>query len=315
MRGDQRVELLEDARDRRQVRRPDLGELGDDLLRVAAEVGERRAHVEHGELDQQRERVREREEQVGDVAGLDDRVALAHRDDVAVVAVAEHAALRRPGRPRRVDDRVRLVARDGVRAPVQLGGVARAAALAQRVERDRVADVAGRVDHDDRLQRRQVVAHRADLGDLRRVLADDRARLGVAGDPLALLGRVRRVDRHDDRPGGGDAEVGVRPLRPGRAEDRHAIARLDPEVDQAAADLRHDLAELGVADVVPGAVALVADRRAVAVLLGGQPDQVGDRRRAGGPCVDRHRGAALHGSSSRSQRSRLYVARASPAPR
>ena len=37
----QRVELLEDARHRRQVGRLDLHELGDDLLRVAAEVGDR----------------------------------------------------------------------------------------------------------------------------------------------------------------------------------------------------------------------------------------------------------------------------------
>ena len=76
------------------------------------------------------------------------------------------------------------------------------------------------------------------------VLADDRARLGVAGDPLALLGRVGRVDRHDDGAGARDAEVRVGPLGPRRAQDRHAVARLDPEVDQAAADLRHDLAEL-----------------------------------------------------------------------
>ena len=106
VRGDERVELLEDPRHRREVGRPHLGELGDDLLRVAAEVGERGAHVERGELDQQREGVREREEQVRDVALLHDRVLLDHRDDVAVVAVAEHAALRRAGRARRVDDRV-----------------------------------------------------------------------------------------------------------------------------------------------------------------------------------------------------------------
>ena len=137
VRGDERVELLEDPRHRRQVGRLDLGQLRDDLLRVAAEVGQRRAQVEDRELDQQRERVREREEQVGDVAGLDDRVLLDHRHDVAVVAVAEHAALRRPGRARRVDDRVRLVARDGVRALAQLGGVAAAAALAHVGERDR----------------------------------------------------------------------------------------------------------------------------------------------------------------------------------
>ena len=205
-----------------------------------------------------------------------------------------------------------LVARDGADALVELGGVVRAAALAQRVERDRVADVAGRVDHDDRLERGQVVADLADLRDLRGVLADDRARLGVARHPLALLGGVGRVDRHDDGARGRDAEVRVRPLGTGGAEDRDAVARGDAEVDQPAADLRDDLAELGVADVVPAAVTLEADRRMVAVPLGRKPDQVGDRRRPGGPFVNRHRGAALHGSSSRSQRKPILCARVLP---
>ena len=166
------------------------------------------------------------------------------------------------------------------------------------VERDRVADVAGRVDDDDRLQRREVAVDLPDLGDLRRVLADDRARLGVARDPLALLGRVGRVDRDHDRAGARDAEVGVAPLRPRRAQDRDPVARLDPEVDEAATDLRHDLAELRVADVAPFAVRLVADRGRITMLRSSQADQVGDRGGARRRCMDGHRGAALHCSSS-----------------
>ena len=47
----------------------------------------------------------------------------------------------------------------------------------------------------------QAVADRDDLRDLLGVLADDRDGLGVADDPLALLGRVGRVDRDDDGAG------------------------------------------------------------------------------------------------------------------
>src|SRR5215217_6837588 len=132
--------------------------------------------------------------------------------------------------------------------------------------------------------------------------ASDDAGLGVARDPLALLGRVSRVDRDCDRARARDPEVDVRPLGAGCTEDRYAVAGLDAEVDQAAAHLGDDVAQLGIADVLPGAVLLVPDRRSVAVAHGGQPDQVGDRRRTGRPFMGLDRGAALHGSSSRSQR-------------
>ena len=102
----------------------------------------------------------------------------------------------------------------------------RAAARADVVERDGVGDVAGRVDGDDVAQLRQALADGDDLRDLLGVLADDADRLGVAGDPLALLGRVRRVDRHDDAAGAGDREVRVGPLGARVAEDADALAGL-----------------------------------------------------------------------------------------
>ncbi len=129
-----------------------------------------------------------------------------------------------------------------------LGGVAPAAALAQLVERDRVADVAGRVDDDDGLERGQ--PRRARLAIFATWLASsqiDEARLGVAGDPLALLGRVRRVDRHDDAAGARDRRSSAY-VHSGRVVHRmaRAVARLEAEVDQAAGDLRDDLADLAV---------------------------------------------------------------------
>ena len=71
----ERVDLLEHARHRRQIGRFDLHQLADDLLGVAAEVGERGAEVEHDQLDQQRVGVGERQVQVDDLvfADLPDR--------------------------------------------------------------------------------------------------------------------------------------------------------------------------------------------------------------------------------------------------
>ncbi len=148
--GDERVDLLEDPRHRRQVGRVDLVELDDDLLHVAAEVGDRGAEVDRQQLDQQRVGVREREVEVGDLARLERADRLARVEHLAVVAVREHAALRRPGRARRVDERVRVLGLDRGGALGHLGGVAAAAALAQVLERDRVADVAARVDRRSR---------------------------------------------------------------------------------------------------------------------------------------------------------------------
>ena len=108
---DERVDLLEDARHRREVRRVHLVELDDDLLRVVRPVRERRADVERQQLDQQRERVGERQVEVGHLVGVDRARRLRHREDRAVVAVREDAALRRAGRAGGVDEGVGLLGR------------------------------------------------------------------------------------------------------------------------------------------------------------------------------------------------------------
>ena len=66
-----RVDLLEDARHRRQVGRFDLHQLGDYLLGVASEVDERAAEIERRELHEQGEGVGEREVQIGDLVLFD----------------------------------------------------------------------------------------------------------------------------------------------------------------------------------------------------------------------------------------------------
>jgi hypothetical protein len=257
-----------------------LVELADDLLGVAAEVRDRAADVEAQELDEQGERVCQRQEQVGALVAGDDVERLAHVQDGAVVAVAEHAALGRPGRARGVDEGERVLGRDRRGPRLELGGIARAPALADLVEGDGVRGVAVRIDDDQRAQLRQPVADGDDLGDLPGVLADDRHRVRVAHHPLALLGRVGRVDRHDDRAGARDGEVAVRPLRARVAQDADALAGLHAQVDEAEADLAHDLADLREGHVVPFAVGLVAHGDAVGELLCRTTNEVGDRLRS-----------------------------------
>ena len=143
------------------------------------------------------------------------------------------------------------VARDGPRALGQLGGVARRG-------RARAASSSGiasptsprRVDHDDRLERR--AGRRAPRGSSRPARRPRRRSRATRScrrptrTPRASSSRrsARRPRRSLVMPKSAYVHSG-----PGRAQDRDAVARLDAEVDQAAADLRHDLAELGVADV------------------------------------------------------------------
>jgi hypothetical protein len=204
----------------------------------------------------------------------------------------EHATLRRPGGARRVDERERVLGLDGVDARLQVAGVAGTAPLAQVVERDRAGVRVGArgVDHDDVPEVWQVLADGDDLRDLLGVLADDRDGLRVARHPLTFLGRVGLVDRDHDRTRRGRAEVREGPLGARIGEDADAVAALDAEVDQAEADLAHDLPRLRVVDVLPLVCDLVAREGSVAVELRGPTEEVGHRLRAGG---DR-RGRSLH---------------------
>ena len=176
-----RVELLEDPRHRRDVGRLGLDQLREDLLGVAAEVDDRRALVEGGELGGEREYVREREVQVGDLAGLDELELLDHLAHRHRVAVGEHDALGGPRGPGRVDDRVRVVGLDRRLA----------AARARRGRRSRprarssssVSSPPSGLDPDHVLELRQPLADLLDLRQLGGVLAEDRAGARVAQPP------------------------------------------------------------------------------------------------------------------------------------
>ena len=243
------VDLLEDARHRGEVGRFQFGQVGHDLQRVALPVGDRRAEVEAAELDQQGEGVGEGEVEVGEVFVLDHAGLVDHVEHRPVVAVADDAALRRPGRARGVDEGADVLRGDRLPARLPLGGVAAGAAGGEVVERDRVLAGAGHPHHV--LEQRQLVADRADLLQLLVVLDDDDLGVGVLEHVLALLGRVGLVDRDDGGAGRERGEVEVGPLGAGVGEDRDLVALGDAEVDQAEGERADDLADLGEAAARP----------------------------------------------------------------
>ena len=210
------------------------------------------------QLDQQRERVGERQVEVDDVALVRGSTPRSHIvTHRPVVAVREHAALRRPGGAGRVDERVRVLGLDRSGARGDLGVVAAAAALAQVVHGDRVGRVA--FDHDDRLEVREPVA---DLGDLRRPARRPR-RTGTATrscrpptrtPPASSSGRSGRRRRRrwrcrSSRTSTRGACCRARPTRSPGSRPRSISPRAISETI---------VAELAVGDLEPVVVALVA---------------------------------------------------------
>jgi hypothetical protein len=220
--------------------------------------------------------VRQRQEEIDQLIVAQRSLLEGHVLHVPVVAVREQAALGRARGAGGVDVEADVVAPDRLHPLLVLRVVAAAAALAQLVQGDGVADVPLRVEDDHELEVREVVPDLADLGELLLVFDEDRPRLRVVRDVVDLLGRVRLIDR--DRAGARrqDPEVGVGPLRPGVGEDGDLVALLDPEVDQAEGDLLDGLAELLVGDVHPLIARLVLQSGLAGVLLGRQRDDVGD---------------------------------------
>ena len=304
--GDQRVELLEDSRDRGEVGGPRLGQLGDHGLGVAAEVDDRGPDLEGADLDRLGEDVSQGKEEVGDLVVADEAQLLDHRTERRAVQMREDAALRRAGGPRGVDEDAGIIESGGLCPPGQLGRLHGSSALAQLLEGDFAL---GETDHLPELS--QPVADLLDFRDLRRVLADRHDGAGIAGDPLALIRRVGRVDRHDDPSRRPDREAGVGPLGRGVGEDADPVSGLDAEIDQAKGDLAYDRIHLFVADIVPVAFRdLVADRRRAAEASGCASGDVGDRvlerRQLGTGGAPPH--AGFHRSSSAGSR-RWWMAR------
>jgi hypothetical protein len=190
--------------------------------------------------------VRQRQVQIHREVAAELELVLVHACRGTEVSVRGDAPLGWPGRAGGVDDG-RDVRRLHAREPA-LDDVARTlrAHPAQLGERDRAVRLA--LHEDDGGERRAAVPDTLDLRELLAVLTEDRDGLRVLEHVRALLGRVRRVDRHHRDAGGEDAVVRERPLGPCGAEDRDVVARRDSQLHEPAGDLADRGAELRVGD-------------------------------------------------------------------
>ena len=289
------VDLLEHPRHGQQERRLERAEVGQQVGQVRG-VPEADAVLHAADLDDPREHVRQRQEQQGA------RVVVPHaRDergrqvaDEQQVAVGELAALRPPGRARRVDDRGQRV------GPERRAAVGQLLLCDVRAPRGEVVEIAG-LDLPDVPQIGQPVAHGVhELLVLRR-LDHDGDRAGVGEDPLGLLRRGGLVDRDPHAAGRPDRVVGEGPLVAGLAEDADAVTGLDAGGDEAPGhpgDLR---GELLARDRRPRPARLAAEDHGIGPGEGVGGDGIGER------CSRRHvdgRGAGelVHGGSCRGLR-------------
>jgi hypothetical protein len=166
------------------------------------------------------ERVEQRQRAEQDVvlvqtehAGRDLRVAVE-------VEVRELRALRRAGRPGRVEEHGEVVRRD-VREPVV--GLHRPGG--ERTDRHALARRARRLRGSLRM-----LVHPVER--------EDHPRAGVAQQVLHLAALVEHVQRHDHRADAQRAVVGRGELRDVREHDRHAVAAIDPVRPQEARGAR-----------------------------------------------------------------------------
>ena len=159
--------------------------------------------------------VRQRQEQQGRGVLVEDRWEAIVQHAIAGVgddvAMAQHAALRTARCPRGVDD---LGEVGGPAGPAAFLDLLRGDVGTARLEVGELAEPAA-VDLPGMGKCREPGLQRADHGRVLVGLDDDGGRAGVAEDPLDLVRRGGRVDRHDDGAGGEDRVVEERPLKPG----------------------------------------------------------------------------------------------------
>ena len=264
------MDLLVDARHAREQRRLHTHQLGRRAQRIGQEC-DREADVRRREMQQAPVVVGEREVEEHHVAGLRQAifhlVALLHHR--VVVAVADHARLRRAGRSRRVDEGEQVVLVDRVRAFVERRrllrreGTSAGAQFVELRERDHV------------LERQP-----CDLRPLVVVLDERADSVRVLEHVLRVARRAVRVDRRPDGSDQAEGEVEERPLERRPAEERERCTLLHAEGEQAVRQLVDRLGRLGPGDLAPLAVDLVQVRSARAALGRRVAPQIRDRPRA-----------------------------------
>ena len=258
-RQDERVHLLEDARDARQQRRANLWERFCDTERVRQER-DREADVRPEQQHQPPVVVGEREVQQHDVV-----LAVVRRlhtvDDAGhleVVPIAQHAALRRARGSRRVDDRVEVFLTDRGGRLVERGRVVRRVVTA--VRRQAVEVVVG----EHVLERGSLVGRGLDLRQLLGVLADDPDGLGVREEVTHVTGRARRVDRDAHRADPREREIEERPVEAVAREQRERVSLANAAGEQTVGIRAHPLLGLVPRDLSPAVLVLdeIRGRRA-----------------------------------------------------
>ena len=169
---------------------------------------------------------------------------------LVVVAVPDHAGLRRPGRARGVDEGEEVVLADlrlGLGERAGMGGSMLPAVCTQCVQ-------LGERDH---VSKPDV----GDLGPLLFVLDEHADRVRVLEDVAAVLRRAVRVDRRADRADPCQREVEERPLERRLREDPERVALAHAARQQAVRDLVHRARRLAPADLAPAVGALDEVRR------------------------------------------------------
>ena len=185
--------------------------------------------------------MRERQVEEHHVAGLCQ--AMLHlvclRDHRVVVAVADHAGLRRPGCARGVDEREEIVLIDRVRALVERAGILRRKGATPFAQ---VSEVGKRED---------VLEVRAEFRALFVVLDERADTVRVLDHVLHVVRRAVRVDRRADGAYECQREIEQRPFEIRAREDCEGIAAPDPECQQAVRDLVDGLGGIGPGHFLP----------------------------------------------------------------
>ena len=177
--------------------------------------------------------------------------------------MAEHAALRPAGRAGGVDDLGQV---GGAAGPTPFFDLLRPHLRAAGREVGQPTEAAA-VDLPHVGQRGQASPRGGDLPGVIVGLGHHGNRAGVAEDPLHLLQRGGRVDRHGDTAGGQDGVVNKCPFEPGARHQRHPATRLDAGRDEASGEAANLPGELAPGHRRPGALHLALETGRVGPVL------------------------------------------------
>ena len=164
------------------------------------------------------------------------------RRHLVVVAVADHAGLRRAGRPGRVDEGEEVVLADpALRVGERVGMLlaVRAASFLELVERFQREHVRQRGD--------EVAA---------RLVVEDANRLDQAEHVGRIAGRARGIDRRGDCADPGECEVRQHPFEARRGHDSDHVAFLDSQGEKTEGDLLDAARGLLPRDLAPAVLFL-----------------------------------------------------------